>query len=285
MPAFLNKPLRQLLSIAVLLVFISGCTAEKSKKDMLIEEMALDLEKSNTYLNSHSNHELNKLNNKKTEPITMEKAGVWLPKAERVFQLTSQYTNYLNSIKKNKNNQPDSILFKTDFYTNELKTVDKTIVNEFSSNIAELKNYVETKYSLRKKANGPFIETLINKAKRMEVKMITYCNEQVSSFYGHGFLDYYSSIIGQNSTILRPGETLEINAGIGAYSRAAQPKITAAGINIPLNEYGVSEYKAKAPSNPGNYKVPVRISYINKFTGKEEWLERTIEYTVVKPCN
>jgi hypothetical protein len=285
MPAFLSNLLRQLFSIAVLLVFISGCTAEKSKKDMLIEEMALDLEKTNTSINAHTNHTLRQLENKKTELVTMERAGVWLPKAERIFRLTNQYTDYLKILQKKEDSKPDSIVAKTDLYTKEIMNIDERLAAEFSNNIKELKEYTITKYLLKSIADNAFIESLINKTKRIEEKMIAYCNEQVGSVDGHLFFDYYTTIIGQNSTILKPGETLEINAGIGAFSPAAQSKITIGSKIIPLNENGVSVYKTKAASKPGNYKVPIKLSFRNRYTGKEEWKNFNIEYTVVKPCN
>lgn len=78
---------------------------------------------------------------------------------------------------------------------------------------------------------------------------------------------------------------LTINAGIGTYSKAAQPKIRINGIIAPLNEEGIAIYQLKAPKKPGEYTVPVVISYFNLITGKEEIKSINIDYTVTKPCD
>jgi hypothetical protein len=276
--------LRKIHLYLSVILCITACSG-KSKKDLLIEELAADLQQSNASINAQSSHTFHQLNNKKTEPATVERAGVWLPKAEKVLLLTNEFIKYLNVVKDNEANEADSIKVKTEAYAKEFMKVDERVMAEFSKNVTELRDFADKKHILKKANENAFLETLISKARRLELKTITFCNEQVGSLDGHGFFDYYSSIVGQSSTILKPGEILEITAGIGAFSKIAQPKIVIEGKTILLNEYGLSKYRTKVPLKPGNYSLPVKISYFDQVMGLEMIRKINIEYTVTAPCN
>jgi gliding motility-associated protein GldM len=79
-----------------------------------------------------------------------------------------------------------------------------------------------------------------------------------------------------------PGEEIEITAGVGAYSKSSAPVISINGAGVSLGEEGFASYKMTA-SSVGSHSVPVRISYMNQVTGKQEVLEKNVEYTVAAP--
>ncbi len=78
---------------------------------------------------------------------------------------------------------------------------------------------------------------------------------------------------------------MEINAGIGSYSKAAAPKININNKNLNIGDEGFATYRLKVSEDPGNYKIPVKISYFNQATGLEERRIVNVEYTVAKECN
>jgi hypothetical protein len=86
-------------------------------------------------------------------------------------------------------------------------------------------------------------------------------------------------MVGQNSTILMPGEELQIYSGIGSFSLESRPKISVYGKPIPIEADGIAVYKIKTLSKPGKYYVPVKINYIDQ-EGRQQTVEREIEYTV-----
>ncbi|MEQ1678506.1 MAG: hypothetical protein ABL876_17555, partial [Chitinophagaceae bacterium] len=99
------------------------------------------------------------------------------------------------------------------------------------------------------------------------------------------FFDSYSPLISQNSNTLSPGDKIEIKAGIGNFSKAVLPKCFIDGKKVDLGEEGFAIFSKKTPAIEGKYKIPVGISFINQITGKEEFFETNIQYTVAKECD
>jgi gliding motility-associated protein GldM len=119
-----------------------------------------------------------------------------------------------------------------------------------------------------------------NDIRTSENKMVTFCHEQVGKV--EVVFDAYSVLVGQSSNYVMPGQTISVNAGIGAYSKnSTGTSISIGGSSVPLTE-GVAVKEITA-GGPGTYTIPVRISYINQSTGKQEEQVKNIEYTVGSP--
>jgi gliding motility-associated protein GldM len=91
--------------------------------------------------------------------------------------------------------------------------------------------------------------------------------------------DKFDALVAPNATYLMPGDDLEIKAGIGAFSAAAQPKITINGSVQPLTADGTALWKTKV-SSTGTVKV--KIDYA-KPDGTIATVERDVKYTVGQP--
>jgi gliding motility-associated protein GldM len=117
-----------------------------------------------------------------------------------------------------------------------------------------------------------------NDIKSSEAEVVDYFLSQVGSV--KVVFDEFQPLIGTNATYLMPGDDLEITAGIGAYSKAATPSISIAGVNTPLTE-GKAVYKTKV-SGAGEKSVAVNIRY-TKPDGTTGTLERVIKYNVGIP--
>jgi hypothetical protein len=57
--------------------------------------------------------------------------------------------------------------------------------------------------------------------------------------------DTHSPTITTNTSILKPGEELEIKAGVSAFSKTGSPIIKFDGKTIPLSEWGFQYIKRK----------------------------------------
>lgn len=90
----------------------------------------------------------------------------------------------------------------------------------------------------------------------------------------------FSAILTKNSNYLKKGDTLEVFAGIGAFSESAKPTFIINGTTVPVNE-GRSTYQLKITNRPGKYRIPVIIDFIQA-DGKRHVVTETIQYTVVK---
>ncbi|MCR6720544.1 MAG: gliding motility protein GldM [Chitinophagaceae bacterium] len=116
-----------------------------------------------------------------------------------------------------------------------------------------------------------------NDVKTAENKIVAFCHNKVGEV--KVVFDSYAAIVGQNSNYLMPGEEITINAGIGAFSKDAKPTIQIGNSTVPIGPEGFAEMKI-AGGGIGEHSVPVRISYFNQFTGKDEVVERTVKYKV-----
>ena len=93
--------------------------------------------------------------------------------------------------------------------------------------------------------------------------------------------DQFQAIASQSSEYLMPGQELRISAGVGAFSKTAQPQVTIDGTSVPLNADGVAEYKTTV-GGPQNYSKKVTIQF-RKPDGTLASIDKEIKYTVGSP--
>ncbi|MES2775428.1 MAG: hypothetical protein V4722_14735 [Bacteroidota bacterium] len=110
--------------------------------------------------------------------------------------------------------------------------------------------------------------------------IVQFCDEQVqSNFCGY---DKFEPLIFQNTTALQPGQTLEIRAGIGAFSSGSFPEIFANGTALELNDSGYARYKKIVTArDPG--KILIMVRYHDRWSGQLVSKETMIRYKVLKP--
>lgn len=118
-----------------------------------------------------------------------------------------------------------------------------------------------------------------NNVKNAESEVVTYCHNQIGAV--KVIYDQFAALVGQSSNYVMPGQEIEITAGVGAYSKAAQPTITINGSNQSLGADGRAVYKFNA-SGAGNHTVPVSVTY-TKPDGTKESKSFTVPYTVGTP--
>lgn len=119
-----------------------------------------------------------------------------------------------------------------------------------------------------------------NDVRNSESKAVEFCHKQIGQV--EIIYDQFQAFAGTNTQYLMPGEELVITAGIGAFSKAAQPSISIDGANVPLNAEGTAEYKTRVGSSGSGIKR-VRISYA-KPDGTTAVVEKEIKYTVGIPA-
>ncbi|MEO6916100.1 MAG: gliding motility protein GldM [Chitinophagaceae bacterium] len=117
-----------------------------------------------------------------------------------------------------------------------------------------------------------------NDVKNSESEMVDYFLSQVGSV--KVVFDEFQPLIGTNATYLMPGDELEVTAGIGAYSKAATPKITINGSAPPIVD-GKAVYKT-AVSGAGEHTINYSITY-TKPDGSTGNISKSLKYTVGTP--
>ncbi|MEO7923001.1 MAG: hypothetical protein ABIR30_04935 [Chitinophagaceae bacterium] len=264
-----------------LVIFFYSCSGSSEKDKIVIKQMEESLVNSNKIIGYSTDAHLKALEEKTQDPATMERAKVWFSKARQIATLSRKIYDHIegfkNKIHSNKK-AADSLHEKLLQYKQDILNTDSLILLQFE------KDFKFIKSSDHFSSSG-LLTSLENNIKISENKIITFCEAQIGSVDGAGFFNSYSFLASQNSNIVKPGDDLEIVAGIGSFSRAAQPNIKINGLSLEIGEENYAHYKMKVLNIPGKYKIPVSISYFNNVTGKDETRSIDVEYTVAKSCD
>ncbi len=118
-----------------------------------------------------------------------------------------------------------------------------------------------------------------NDIRNSEAMVVDFCHRKVGEV--EVVYDEFKALAGTNSQYLMPGQELVITAGVGAFSKKAQPTVAVDGSNVSLNAEGVAEFKTNV-GGPGSYSKNVKITFI-KPDGTPATVEKKIEYTVGSP--
>lgn len=276
------------------------------------------LENTNKTVNKSTETIMASLQAKTTDPSTATKAQIWYPKAQQVQSLSKSVFDYIDGLKtkimdaagadiahgkteyKEDNldvatrlmvdkKEGKELYKRLDQYKKDILNVDPaSIGKEFATSLPidlsmpPTKNKGNNDWSSAYFRMVPTVAAITmlskfeNDVKTAENRVIAYCHEQVGKVEVR--FDTYAAIVGQSSTYLMPGQQIEITAGVGAFSKAAQPKITINGQSAPLGDDGASHLKIDG-GGIGAHTIGVNISYVDQ-DGKPQTINKNVEYTV-----
>src|SRR5215204_4435868 len=276
------------------------------------------LTNTNTTINQSTTTILASLNEKRSEPATATKANEWYPHAIRAQQLSKDLTDYIQTLKNkiltsagyNPKENGDSAykMEDLDIATRIMVTEKegqklKQKLDEYKKNLLGLHPLIgeEFKNTLQVNTNMPAVQdksnntwelayfhmvptvasiTILSKfqndVKTSENKIVAFCHEQVGKVQVR--FDTYTAIVGQSSNYVMPGQEVEVMAGVGAFSKAAQPIISINGQSVGLGEDGQAKLKMGG-GGLGKHSIPVVIRFKDQ-DGKDQVINKTVEYTV-----
>jgi gliding motility-associated protein GldM len=279
------------------------------------------LENTNNTVNLSTETILKSLDAKRSDAATKERAEKWFPIAQNAQKISGDLFKYIEDLKNKiitraggtpgdptksfkednldivtklmvKEGEGNKLKAMLEKYSSDMKGIDPEIDSTFK-NVSFVD--VSNPPGLDKKtkpwdiayfqmvptvAGLTILSKFQNDIKNAENKVVAECHKKVGEV--KVVFDAYAPIVGQSTSYAMPGEEIVINAGVGAYSKAAQPSISIGGSSVPIGEEGYGIYKTTA-NGIGSHTIPVRISYFNQITGKQEVLEKNVEYTVGSP--
>lgn len=272
--------------------------------------------KTNTAVNASSTQILKSLADKRTDPSTADRANIWYPKAETVSKEAAKAYAFIDNLRKelieasssggklkeDDQNATTRILVKegkgkqlfqilSDYKKNVLG-VDSAIAAEFANNFqveltppksqtSKKKTWEEAYFYMSPTVGAlSILSKFQNDVRTSENNVVTFCHKKVGEV--EVVFDSYAAIVGQSSNYVMPGQKVQITAGVGAYSKAAQPTITIGGTPSPLGEEGFA-MKEFTAEGAGERSVPVKITYFNQTTGKQEEKLVEVKYTIGTP--
>ena len=118
-----------------------------------------------------------------------------------------------------------------------------------------------------------------NDVKNSESQLVDYFHRQIGEV--KVVYNQFEPLIGTSATYLLPGQELQVNAGLGAYSKDVVPDIFVNGTKVPV-ENGLGTWKTIV-GGPGTGTVNVTVKYKDPLTGLEKSIDKPISYTVGSP--
>jgi gliding motility-associated protein GldM len=275
------------------------------------------LENTNTTVNKSTETIMTSLKDKMSDPTTAEKAKIWYPKAEEVQRHTTELYNYIGKLKdqilRESGYEPEKgkleykednldvatrimvdrgagkeLLKRLTEYESKVVGVDPDIAKEFRNNLAidlsmpKTKNKGNNTWESAYFRMVPTVASLTilskfqNDVKTSENKIIAFCHNKVGEVAVR--FDTYAAIVGQSSSYLMPGEELEITAGVGAFSKTAQPVVSIGGANVAIGPDGAAHWKTTV-NTMGSNSLNVNVTYTDQ-DGKKQTISKQVEYTV-----
>jgi gliding motility-associated protein GldM len=307
-----------LLACSTLFVLFFSACADKIRTN-IIDFKALDegLINSNIAINNSNQTVLASLENKMTDPVTAEKARIWYPKAQLIQKLSNEVYDYIAGLRSDlkkeaglknddavesyresdknavihlfdKQEKGKELFEQLKTYKKNILAIDPELEKEFNNTMLlttsafdaekEKQDFTKTFFDdIPTMAALAMLSKFQNNIRIVENKMINFCDNKCS--YNAFVIHTYSAMITKSSSYVKAGEEIEIIAGIGAFSKAAQPIILINGMNVSTDADGAAHYKFKSSDKPGQHSVPVVISF-NDQEGKKQTITKNIEYTV-----
>jgi len=113
--------------------------------------------------------------------------------------------------------------------------------------------------------------------KNSESQIVDYLHKKVGEV--KVVFDKFEPLVSPSATYLMPGDKLDIQAGIGAFSAAAAPKVYFNGQQEQLGPDGTADWSTKVS---GTSTVDVKIEYV-KPDGSTATIDKMVKYTVGQP--
>jgi hypothetical protein len=267
-------------TLAGLSLLLASCGTDNKKDQELIRLMEEKLKNSSYFISQTSSGYIRSLEEKKQAPETSNKATYWLPIADYFYKKNRLFIAELENLKKNDKADNASIYSIIDSFIINIKKIDPIINNQFKEKITALHNLKQSKNTSH---IGAFIESVKNELILTENKILIFCNEKCMPGCNL-FSTSFSVLLGQNSLNFTEGQYLELNSGVGSYSRAARSVLIVNQNRIESNGEGFSTYKLKIKDKPGRYSLPVKIEYYDE-GGEKIIKDFKIHYTVNPSCH
>lgn len=272
------------------LAFNSSCQ-RNSNKERLLQYLKEDIEKASITINTSIQIILSEIEEKKNNPPTSTKGGIWLQKALAINQHSQNLFTEINELKTTNTSllKIDKLNQRIRNYADTILAIDPKIRDNFKEYFVDTVPVHHSLPSLWERLN---ILNDVDDEDRIIIlsqlqlgilqrarTIISLCNMSIPipcSFYTS-----YSTIIGQNSQVITAGEKLEIVAGVGAFSSRVRPIITINGSVQEISEDGTAIFQYVPRGKPGNRRIPVSIEFLDEY-GIAQKVEREVTYRLVK---
>lgn len=274
-----------------------SCSNRSNPNSDIIKSLQESIESSNNSILKSNQEVLASLQDKQFHRSTMIKAKYWYSKALLVQNVSTETFEYIEILKGKIRTEDVNIktiandLFRIlTLYKNKLLEVDSIIAPSFEKSFALLTSWTDSAKGDQSKlyeryfknAHGvsavAILTRLQNNVRIDEGNMINYFHDQTGKV-SLGPCSPDLPIAVQSSTVVQPGEKIEITTGICSFYVEIEPEVFVFDRLVPIGPDGVARSSIKSASVPGRYYVPVRVKYIDQ-NGKTWNVQKELQYTV-----
>ncbi len=302
--------------ILLLAFYCYGCSNDQHQNRDLLLSLNQSMDRSNDLINQETKRIQYELSDRLNDPQTHERSLVWQPRAALAKAYSDTLISYLENLKADlvsesglklyphdtvrmDNKEVPAIIFQKRNQESELRrrleTFKKNILNidsgatlKFEKEINELPGWGNREienagyWSLLFKNETIVGSLAILNRYEMDTRVIE--NKMTKFFYYNtsAIIHRYhkfSVIVSQTADIVKPEETITIEAGVGEFGMESAPLFKINRKTIRLNGSGIASYKLKTPSKPGAYTVPVSVEYYTP-DGIRQSMTKDIKYTI-----
>jgi hypothetical protein len=124
-----------------------------------------------------------------------------------------------------------------------------------------------------------------NNIKIIENRLVIFCFDNVGMVDGPGYFEAFAALAVANKNYLKPGEFIEITAGVGGFSTAVAPEFIINRSIVKIdNGNGSSSIQNESSIKARQLFCPVKIKYTDQNGIKKEF-QINVDYTVIKECD
>ena len=260
------------------LIVLSSCSSNISS-DSFVARLDSTLTQANKVTRRNNANIIEAFESRQREPITMELANTWLPKAKRIDSFASSIINYIDDLKTNIKNGKEAKEVTINLHSRLIAFKSAMIpIHERMQNVPVFVNnfhYSSDSINSRKWFTDAspseavaLLTALQNEVLQAEYDCLVICFEQVRVFVED--FTSFEAIVGQNAQVLHVGDSLEITTGMGSFKQDPILSVRINGQKLALNDRGYVVHKLKTQKKPGNYSVPVLLGYTDEDGNRQE---------------
>jgi gliding motility-associated protein GldM len=276
------------------------------------------LDKSNISIKDQVANIKENFTNALKEQKTAQKAAIWKPRADSVTTLSNELFEYLETMKKDIKEGAGEVNGDGKFKDDDLEVTTRLIINNGKGEelYKKLQDYVtavraidpdaadtntiakmiavdltvpktESNFDWKNSyfhmvptvAGLTILSKFQNDVRNTESKLNNYYFSKVSETVV--VYDKFSPLISLSSTYFMPNQTIDVAAGVGAFSATAKPVISINGAGVATDADGVGKTSFNVGGS-GSKTVTVNIGY-TKPDGTTGTISKTLPYVVGVP--
>jgi hypothetical protein len=307
----------RLLTLLSVILFCSCSSSELKNRDAL-NSLNESLERTGKMMIRNSQAVQSSFQDKLTEPSTYRAFSRLYPAFKRVRSNTGSVLGYINEIKiaikqaahlKSENgkqifDEGDKDAVRTVIYEqghgkslhskllllrDSLRGIDERIAQQFGNDLHILPAAFDSSADASAFVDQFFegssaLQAIIalnqfeNNVLMEELRLLAFLHEQVAI---HSICYIESPKVMQSSTVVKAGEELTIEAGIGYFRNSDSFRVKVGNETVLPGPNGVTVYQFKTGQKKGRFEVPVEIRYLDQDL-KMVVVRTKVRYTVVE---